>query len=255
MQKKLLVYVIMMSCWILLACVGPESRPTGLSGYKISGFVGKSPVAPAPGETVTLFDARTNRLIMKATTNFFGKYSFTELPQGDYRVLVGQLQRELSLRGQNIRLDLDLSAPEGKMDYVGYHLQEAQTGTAQSSTAAPAGPHNPQLAQQIAGIWWGYSGSTERKIGLCPNGVYQDYTESSYSGSSYDSSGTQTTAWGAAGQSGGAGRWTISGNDQNGTINVRYNDGNQTNIEYRQIGDPGCLSFDGNTLCRKGPCQ
>jgi len=255
MQKPSFFIFCIIGCLLLGACVGLESKQDSLTGYSISGFVGKSPVMPAAGETVALVDARNNRRLMNVVTNFFGKFSFKGLPQGDYRLFIGKIQREVSLRGRNIRLDIDLSAPEGKMDYLGYHLKAAQQDSQPTSAAAPTGPHNPQLAQEIAGIWWGYSGSTERKIGLCPNGVYQGYTESSYSGSSYDSSGSQTMAWGAAGQGGGAGRWTISGNTQQGTVHIRYNNGNQANLQYQQLGNPGCLMFDGNKLCRSGPCN
>ena len=125
-----------------------------------------------------------------------------------------------------------------------------QSGMA-GNTAAPAGPNDPDLQRRMAGQWWGYSGSTERTIGLCANGDYFDSQESSYSGQSTDQYGDQTMAWGQAGQGGGQGRWTISGDPRSGTIHVAYGDGSSRNIGYRQIDDPGCRSFDGNTLCRK----
>ena len=135
-------------------------------------------------------------------------------------------------------------------------LTAAFSSSANGENSAPAGPNDPQLQKQIAGTWWGYSGSTERKIGLCPDGSYLDYTESGYSGRMHDSGGYQTGAWGAASQSGGQGQWTINGSTQSGTIHVRYADGSTANVQYRQINDPGCLSFDGNTLCRNSAnCQ
>ena len=127
----------------------------------------------------------------------------------------------------------------------------------QATTNAPSSGavDSAELASQIAGIWWGYQGSTERKIGLCPGGAYQDYSESSYSGSSSDSLGNQTMAWGAAGQGGGAGTWSIQGDYQQGLILVRYNNGSQITIRYQQCGETGCLLFNGNKLCRAGRCQ
>ncbi|MFH2011245.1 MAG: hypothetical protein ABIJ37_00850 [Pseudomonadota bacterium] len=116
--------------------------------------------------------------------------------------------------------------------------------------STPAGPNDASLQRQIAGVWWGYSGSTERKIGLCPDGSYREYTESSYSGSSKEMS------WGTANQGGGSGRWTINGTTQSGNIYVTYSNGRSATIRYNQIGKPGCLSFDGNTLCRTSAnCQ
>lgn len=116
-------------------------------------------------------------------------------------------------------------------------------------------PNNKQLANEISGIWWGYTGSTERKIGLCPNGAYQDYTESSYSGRSADSLGNENLAWGTANQSGGRGTWRIQGDFQQGTIFVQYTDGREASIRYEQCGDVGCLLFNGHKLCRSGRCE
>ena len=115
--------------------------------------------------------------------------------------------------------------------------------------------HFSFILKFIAGIWWGYEGSTERKVGLCPGGAYQDYSESSYSGNSSDSTGNQTMAWGAAGQNGGAGNWSIQGDYQQGRIFVQYNDGSQITIRYQQCGETGCLLFNGNKLCRAGRCE
>lgn len=109
---------------------------------------------------------------------------------------------------------------------------------------------NGSLQQQIAGVWWGYSGSTERKIGLCPDGSFRQYTESGYSGRMSDSGGYQTGAWGTANQSSGSGSWNIEGNTEAGTIYVRYQNGSTAAIRYRQVGARGCLDFDGNRLCR-----
>lgn len=117
--------------------------------------------------------------------------------------------------------------------------------------AAPAGPNDPQLQQQIAGLWYSYEGTTERAVGLCADGTYLSNSESSYSGRSSDMLGNETLAWGAASQDSGQGRWTISGTAQSGSIHMRAGDGSTSNVTYQQIGDPGCLSFNGTTFCRK----
>jgi hypothetical protein len=233
--------------------LGKENPAEGLS---ITGFVGKSAVMPAPNETVGLFVRETGRQIDSSATNIFGKYSFSGLPPGAYVLKVGNIQKEVFLRNSSVRLDIDLSAAGGTMDYAGYQTKQAESGKKGNAVPSPGGgANNSELAQQIAGVWWGYSGSTERKIGLCPNGSYQDYSESSYSGSSYDSLGNQTMAWGTAGQKGGSGTWTIQGDYQQGTIFVRYNNGNEVSIRYEQCGERGCLLFNGNKLCRSGKCQ
>ncbi len=161
-------------------------------------------------------------------------------------------------------MDVDLSAKDGTMDYAGHHIkkfvkeqkQDSQPGTGGKAGMNSNRTNNAELASQIAGTWWGYSGSTERKIGLCPNGSYVDYTESSYSGKSFDSGGSETMAWGSASQNGGSGNWVIQGDGQQGTIFVKYNNGNETKLNYTQCGETGCLLFNGNKLCRSsGSCN
>lgn len=113
------------------------------------------------------------------------------------------------------------------------------------------------LVQQMSGRYWGYSGSTETKAALCPDGVYYDSTESSYSGQGYNSLGDQTMAWGTASQNRGQGRWTAEGTVQQGTITITYHSGDVSRVQYRAIDNAGCYKFNNTTLCRQGPanCQ
>lgn len=141
-------------------------------------------------------------------------------------------------------------------------MLQCQRGQGAGPTIRPAerppnpGGDNAALKRDIAGTWWGYSGSTERKIGLCPDGSYVDFTESGYSGRTYDSGGYQTGAWGTASQSGNRGRWTIQGDTQSGVIHVVTRQGGQFRLNYRQTGERGCLYFNGNQLCRtSGHCE
>lgn len=108
----------------------------------------------------------------------------------------------------------------------------------------------------FAGHDWGYSGSTETSLTLCPSGVFLEASESSYSGSSRDSLGNQTGAWGVANQRGARGNWSIQGDGRQGTIQFAYPSGNRASAASRQAG-AGCYSLNGRTLCRKGPahCQ
>jgi hypothetical protein len=251
----------------VVSCVFGPPPGSPDTGYTITGFVGESAEVPAASETVVLLDGNTEKPITSDKTNFFGKYTFSNLSPGLYILQVRNIKWGVLLEKQSERLDIDLSAPDGTMNYAGHHMQKAfakksgaKDGDAKGGSAkgggAPAAGNDSELAKQIAGVWWGYSGSTERKIALCPDGSYQDYRESGYSGTSSDSLGNQTMAWGTASQGGGSGRWSIQGNTDQGTITVVYNDGRQTTIRYRQCGDRGCLLFDGNRLCRtSGSCN
>ncbi len=220
----------------------------------IEGFVGYSSTQVAQGVTVKLLEGESGRVVDIDETGFFGKYKFTDVAPGYYRIQVNDVVREVMLKGDGKkRLDIDLSAKGGVMDYgkAGREELERELAGAASGGAASPGPNDETLAAQIAGVWWGYSGSTERRIGLCPGGVFRSFSESSYSGTGYDSLGNETLSWGAVGQGGGQGRWSIQGDTQSGVISVRYNDGGSDELRYRQTGEPGCLNINGNTLCRQ----
>lgn len=154
---------------------------------------------------------------------------------------------------------LVITFPEGyQMQFArvsGTNAPGQQSGLQNTSPAAPGVVNPSELARQIAGKWWGYSGSTEKQIGLCPNGNYRDYSESSFSGNSFDSSGNLTYGWGTANQNSGSGTWSIQGDFQQGVIYVHYDNGNQVSIRYQQTGESGCLFFNGSKLCRNGYCD
>lgn len=224
------------------------------NGYAIKGFIGKSSTEAAPNTEVHLLDGKTGARINTVSTNFFGKYSFSGLNPGVYILKIGTIQKKVNVQEKDVRVDIDMNAEGGTMDYAKPFIQKQQkpipSESAKSKVPQTDIPNNASLAAQIAGTWWGYSNSTERKIGLCADGSYMDYTESGYSGRSFDSGGNQTMAWGTANQGDGAGTWQIQGNDQQGTIYVTYNNGRQATFNYRQCGESGCLLFNGNKLCR-----
>ena len=254
------IYLPLMFVFALLMATNPAY---GKKGYAIKGFVGASPTQAASNTGVALLDGNTGKVIEKDTTNFFGKYKFTGLPSGVYILQVGTFQKKVEVKGKDVRMDIDLSSPGGEMDYAGHYIKEEQKAVSSKDQHAPDPPNatkdmpnNTELASQIAGTWWGYQGSTERKIGLCRNGRYMDFTESGYSGRSFDAGGNETMAWGSASQGGGEGTWTIQGNTQQGTIYVTYTNGNQMTLQYQQCGELGCLLFNGNKLCRtSASCQ
>ncbi len=258
MARHVIVFcLILLSALFLCSCASvPAGSPE--TGYAIHGFVGNNPQSSAPGVTVLLVNGSNGQALASDKTNLFGKYSFQGLMPGHYQLKTGTIVLDVMVAAENVRQDIDLSSPTGGMDYLASGLQElqGQLSAAASGKAAPAGPNDSQLASQMAGTWWGYSGSTETKIGLCPGGSYSNFSEFGYSGTMSDSGGSQTGAWGNAGQSGGQGSWVIQGTNQSGTISVRYNDGSTETIEYQLANDDGCYTFDGRLLCRtSGQCE
>ena len=214
---------------------------------EITGFVGYSSMQVAPNMTVKLIKGDSGQVADIGETNFFGKYTFEGVSPGYYKLQVGDVARELMIKSndEEKRIDIDLSAKGGAMDYGGTAGETNQQSKAETDVTGTA--NNQDLANQIAGVWWGYAGSTEHRIGLCPGGMYRDYTESSYSGGAYSNQGA---AWGASSQQSGHGVWNIQGDTQSGVISVRYNSGETASLRYSQINDPGCLNINGNTLCR-----
>lgn len=224
--------------------------------FKIAGFSGRSSTEAASGVTINLLDGESGAVLGSVRTGFTGRYKFEDLKPGRYILQSGDMKREVQLKSKDIRLDIDLSAKDGTMRYAKPEdIQSAIAGAAGGASGAaapPAGPNDVPLMMEFAGNYWGYSGSTESSLVLCPEGTFTDSSESSYSGTMRDGLGTQTGAWGSANQRSGQGKWSIQGNGRQGTIYLSYPGGKQSQVSYRQV-DQGCYSFNGRTLCRKGP--
>ncbi len=248
-------------------CRLPGSPPPGnaKTGYAVWGYVGHSSMSAASNQTVMLLDGQSGETTAQTETDLMGKYAFSGLKPGSYRLKTGEVVMNVEVAGENVRVDIDLSSSDGQMDYAsggalptaGGEQAAGDKGAPAASGAAPAGgaQADANVAQQLAGAYWGYSGSTESKIGLCAGGRYYDYSESSYSGTLTDDLGNQTGAWGAAGQNESAGTWSAQGNAQQGTITVVEPNGEQWTMEYHAGKDAGCYFFGNRQLCRQGDCQ
>jgi len=252
MSRIFFAFCLITASSLLFASCATVPAGNAESGYAIHGFVGKNSQTAAAGTTVLLMNGSTGKALATDTADFFGKFSFQGLQPDHYQLKVGEIIQDVVLGSENIRRDIDLSNPSGTMNYadVGTKELEEQVVAAASGKAAPAGPNDENLAAEMAGTWWGYSGSTETKIGLCPDGSFSDFSEFGYSGTMSDAGGNQTGAWGNAGQSSGQGSWVIQGNNQEGSISVRYNDGSTKTIAYYLANDDGCFKFNGSLVCR-----
>jgi len=230
--------------------------PPGAGAFTISGYVGASSTSAASRVDVVLYSEAEKKNIDSVQTNWMGKYTFKDVAPGTYAVKVGKISKEAVVVKRNLRLDIDLSSEDGTMDYA----KAAAAAKAPSRTAQPepvSGPNDASLMQAMAAEYYSYSGSTERKVMLCADGRYFNASESSYSGTSSDSLGNQNMAWGAASQNRGEGRWSIQGNQQQGTIMLQDGDGSQSQVRYQSTGERGCFQFNGTTFCMSGPprCQ
>lgn len=125
-----------------------------------------------------------------------------------------------------------------------------------ASPGSPGGPSRgdspgPQAAsplmQQMSGVYYSfssaglsYSGGTEMRVVLCPDGTYSSGSESSYS------SGAGTSgAWGTAGRRGDQGTWRVQGNFNEGILTTFDSKGKPTEYRYRRCG--GDCIYIGNT--------
>jgi len=251
--------------WMLLGALAVALAPARAAKetFNLSGWVGRSSSEPAAKVVVKLLD-ESGKVLDMVQTGFFGRYKFEKLKPGLYIVQVGELKLEALLKNKDLRMDIDLSAKDGRMRYFkAEDVTAALSGSAAGGAAGPGaggaagpapGPNDPQLMQTLAGSYWSYEGSTETKLMLCPSGSFWDSSESSYSGRGTDQYGNQTMAWGAAGQSGARGRWSVQGAPRQGTIQLVYQNGRTANVPFRAI-DQVCYQFSSKTLCRVGPAQ
>ncbi len=249
-----------LACAVILAlAVVPRFFASEKGTYQVAGFVGANESQAAPKTVVKLLSSETGQVLDAVTTNFFGKYKFNKVKPGLFVLQVGEFKHEILVKDKNVRLDFDLSAKNGlargAMEKLAAGLNEmaaSQSSAGATGEAGPPGPNDSGLMQSMAGHLWGYSGSTEVNLMLCPDGTFADQKESSYSGRTSDGLGNQTGAWGAASQRGAQGKWSIQGDMTRGTLHLSYSGGKTAAVPYRAV-DNGCWNFDGRTLCRKGP--
>ena len=130
-----------------------------------------------------------------------------------------------------------------------------KTQSPQGAAAAP-GASDAGLMRQMSATYYsfssagvGYSGGTERRVVLCPDGRYHSGSESGYSGGA----GT-AGAWGSASQRKGQGTWRIVGNTQRGTLTTISSDGTPTEYPYRSCGQ-GCYYFGNTKFAVEGPAR
>jgi len=220
-------------CFPLLALFSASAGAETLSGsWQCNGNDGRHSLS-FQNDTTLLYDNEPSAYMVMGNVL---------MVQDDY----GVSNYNYQLQGKQLQIQF----PDGSLLTCQRGSAPAQPGRATTATPSGGGVDTATLQAQIAGTWWGYSGSTERKIGLCADGRYMDFTESAYSGHGYDSGGNETMGWGAASQGGNQGRWTIQGNYQQGIISVQTYNGGSFTLHYNQIGDPGCLNINGSRLCR-----
>jgi outer membrane protein assembly factor BamE (lipoprotein component of BamABCDE complex) len=123
----------------------------------------------------------------------------------------------------------------------------------QAGAAAPAGPNDPDLQRWITGTYYYFSSSmvvsasSERTFVLCVNGQFRITGEFSAS---------ESGAWGAASRSGNAGRWSISGDRNTGTISLSFAGGATRNVTYRvDSKEQQTMLFDGVRFAYAGVAE
>jgi hypothetical protein len=240
-----LLVLLAVTLFFPLTLVAKEKK--GEEGLKISGYVGTSSSTPASGVNVVLINKATGATVDSVSTGFLGRYKFSDVAPGTYLIKAEKVVREVVIVENNIRMDIDLSAPGGAMDY-GKSAQAQATGGATPSV----GPGDPALLQAMAGQYYSYSGSTERKVTLCSDGTFISSSEWSASYSSRDSLGNDAGGGGAASQNRNSGSWSVQGNQQNGTITMGYRGGKTDQVRYESMGERGCYRFNGNPFCYSG---
>lgn len=151
------------------------------------------------------------------------------------------------------RTDKGVTDPQSPQGPSGSQSGQSQRDSSKQQ-AAPSGRGGAigsggvsQLMQQMSGVYYSfssaglsYSGGTERRVILCPNGTFYSGSESSYSAGAGTSG-----AWGAAGQRGDQGTWRVQGNINEGKLTTIDASGKPTEYRYRRCG--GDCIYIGNT--------
>jgi hypothetical protein len=243
--NKIIAIVIILT-WTMF-CSPVRHARAAADKLNIAGFIGTSSTSAASRVNVVLYSKDKDKIVDSVQTNFFGRYKFEDVEPGTYLIKVGKMAKEVVIVKKSMRIDIDLSASDGTMDYA--------KGAASGTAAQPVGPNDETLMQAMAAEYYHYSGSTERKVMLCPDGRFLGSSESSYSGTSRDGLGNENLAWGTASQGRSGGRWTVQGTQTQGTIILSGNDGKQSQVKYQSTGERGCYSFNGNTFCVSGPAR
>lgn len=171
------------------------------------------------------------------------------LPSGDLSPMGGSLiQGGYSgiFQGEQVQaLGIGTLSPHGGGAYVlalttpekfGREISQAAESIAQGIRYFK--PDTSRLVKIFAGRWASYSGSsgggTLRNYTFHPNGVFEDASETSYSGEySSEGWGTPDSSYGAVGSSSQRARWTVRGGERRGQIHIRYPNGNEDYLEYQ----------------------
>jgi len=209
------------SCIPLVPPGSPET------GYTITGFVGESSQIPAPNETVLLLDGQTEKPLTSVETNFFGKYAFAGLPPGLYIMQVRNIKWGVLIKDQSERLDIDLSAPDGKMNYLAAPKPSQSTEPARTKQQAgqtrAGGGSGGKLQQLLTSSAWcsfsfkggsQYSSTSSSRVRFFADGTYAkgSRSEGSFTGKAMDDYGNQQpdgSSYGSQTDSGADGRWEV----------------------------------------------
>ncbi len=246
MYQKTKLFTAIMLIVVLFGCM-PPTQGNLEAGFTIWGYVGNTATEPASNVMVLLVDGNSDKPIASKNSNFLGKYKFSGLRPGYYKIRISDKEIEAVITTENQRVDIDLSSETGTMNYASAAIKDIV------GNGKPGG--DPELVKRFSGQWYSYSGAlsgggSENQMGLCSNGNYYESYEAGYYGSDASS------AWGSASESGNSGSWSIEGNVQRGTITIKYRNGSTSSIQYQQSNDdPQCYYFDNRLHCYNGVCK
>jgi hypothetical protein len=198
--------------------------------------------------SVTKLNRLTPGMTQEEVTTILGQPKSSELKGDDWILKYTLHQNWKGWVPYNITFDSKtkklVSWQADETEYEKIQARMAETVkpllSSDGGTAGVTGPDDPSLKTWIAGEYYSYIGSTERKLILCENGKFSYTSEASYSGNQ-NSDGT--TDWGAASRSGKTGTWTIQGSKQEGTIKLSYSNGKNETIKYRPSGETNVMFF------------
>ena len=94
------------------------------TGFEIEGYVSQGQYTPVSGAKVRLYDS-TGTLLNSTTSGWTGGYEFEGVTTGNYVLQVEPFAIAVIVKDDDVRLDVDLNASDGRMSYGKYALQDA----------------------------------------------------------------------------------------------------------------------------------
>lgn len=107
---------------LLISLVAPLSA--WANGVTIKGYVSNGPTVPVSGAQVILINNQGQQ-VATDTTGWTGGYKLKNIDHGQYVLSTGQFATTISVSGESVRQDFDLTRPGGTFSWGQYAIEQS----------------------------------------------------------------------------------------------------------------------------------